>query len=97
VQLKGILKDKRRGKFTNVVLFLHENASANRTLATQKKLTNLGFQCLDHAPYSTDVAPSDYHLFNGLKKQLRGRHFSSVTEVIATPETWLDGQISETV
>jgi hypothetical protein len=30
-----------------------------------------------------------------LKKQLKGRHFSSNTEVIAAAETWLDGQISE--
>jgi hypothetical protein len=33
----------------------------HRALATQKKLTYLGFQCLDHPPYSTDRAPSDYH------------------------------------
>ena len=39
--------------------------------------------------------PSDYHLFPGLKKQLKGRHFSSDAEVIAAAETWLDGQISE--
>ena len=31
----------------------------------------------------------------GLKKQLRGRHFSSDTEVIAAAENWLDGQPSE--
>ena len=30
-----------------------------------------------------------------LKKQLKGRHFSSDTEVIAAAETWLDGQPSE--
>jgi len=58
-------------------------------------LTYLGFQCLDHPPYSPDLAPSDYHLFPGLKKQLTGRHFSSDTEVIAAAETWLDGQPSE--
>ena len=29
------------------------------------------------------------------KKQLKGRHFSSDAEVIATAETWLDGQPSE--
>jgi len=29
------------------------------------------------------------------KKQLKGRHFSSDTEVIAAAETWLDGQPSE--
>jgi len=41
------------------------------------------------------MAPSDYHLFLGLKKQLKGRHFSSDVEVIAAAETWLDGQLSE--
>jgi len=38
----------------------------------QKKLAYLGFQCLDHPPYSLDLAPLDYHLFPGLKKQLKG-------------------------
>jgi hypothetical protein len=37
----------------------------------------------------------DYHLFPGLKKQLKGRHFSSNTEIITAVETWLDGQTSE--
>jgi hypothetical protein len=35
-------------------------------------LAYLGFQCLDHPPYSPDLALSDYHLFRGLKKQLKG-------------------------
>jgi len=38
---------------------------------------------------------SDYHLFPGLKKQLKGRHFSSDAEVNAAAETWLDGKTSE--
>jgi len=69
VQLKDILKEKRRGKVTKGVLFLHENAPAHRTLATQKKLAYLGFHCLHHPPYSPDLAPSDYHLFPGLKNK----------------------------
>jgi len=36
-----------------------------------------------------DLAPSDYHLFPGLKKQLKGDHFSS-DAVIPAAETWLD-------
>jgi len=83
VQLEDILKEKCRGKVTKGVLFLHDNALAHRALATQKKLAYLNFQCLDHPPYSPDLAPSDYHLFPGLKKQLKGRHFLSDTEVIA--------------
>jgi len=53
-----------------------------------------GFQCLDHPSYSPDLAPSHYHLFSGLKKQLKVRHFSSDAEVIVAAETWLHGQPS---
>jgi len=95
VQLKDILKEKRRGKVTKGVLSLHDNALAHRALATQKKLAYLGFQYLHHPPYSLDLAPLDYHLFPGLKKQLKSCHFSSDVEVIAAAETWLDRQPSE--
>jgi hypothetical protein len=57
VQLKDILKEKRHGIFTKVFLLLHENAPGYRALATQKKLVYLIFQCLDHTPYSPDLAP----------------------------------------
>jgi len=89
VQLKDILKGKRCGKVTKGILFLHDNAPAHRALATQKKLAYMGLQCLDHPPYSPDLAASDYHLFPGLEKQSTGRHFSSDAEI------WLDGQPSE--
>jgi len=95
VQLKDILKEKRRGKVLKGVLFLHDNAPAHRALATQKKLAYLGFQCLVHPPYSPDLGPSDYNLLPGLKKQLKGRHFSSDAEVINAAENWFDGQISK--
>ena len=95
LQLKNILRVKRRGKITKEVLFLHDSAPAHRALATQKKLAYLGFQCLDHPPYSPDLASSDYHLFPGLKKHLKGRNFSSDAKVIVAAEIWLDGQRSE--
>jgi hypothetical protein len=41
VQLKNVLKEKRRGKFTKLALFLNDNAPAHRALATQKKLAYL--------------------------------------------------------
>jgi len=65
--IEGHLKVKRRGKITKVVLFLNDSALDNRALATQKKLACLGIHCLDHPPYSPDLAPSDYHLFPGPK------------------------------
>jgi len=95
VQVKDILKEKCCGEVTKVVLFLHDNALAHWALVNQKKLAYLGFQCLDHPTYSPDLALSDYHLFPGLKKQLKGCYFSSDAEVIAAAETLMDGQPSE--
>ena len=88
--MKFILKEKHRTKVTKRVLFLHDNAPAHWALSTQKKLAYLDFQRLDQPPYSPDLVPSDYNLFPGLKKQLKGRHFSSNVEVTAAMETWLD-------
>jgi len=68
VQLKDILKEKYHGKLTKGGLFLHGNAPVHRALANQHKLIFLGFQCLDHPPYSPDLALSHYRLFPGLKK-----------------------------
>jgi histone-lysine N-methyltransferase SETMAR len=64
-------------------------------LQTQKKMAYLGFQCLDHPPYSPDLVPSDYHLFPGLKI-MKVRHFSSEADFIAATENcWDNGQTSE--
>ena len=57
VQFKDTLKEKRRGKVSKGVLFLHDNFPAHRALATKKKLAYLCLQCLDHPPYSPDLAP----------------------------------------
>jgi histone-lysine N-methyltransferase SETMAR len=67
LQLKDISKEKRRGKVTKGVLFLHDNGPPHRTLATQKKLACQGFHHLDHPPYSPDLALSEYYVFPLLK------------------------------
>jgi hypothetical protein len=56
-------------------------------------LAYLGFQSLVHPKYSPDSAPSDYHLFPGLKKQLKCRHISSDTVVMAAAGSWLVDKI----
>jgi histone-lysine N-methyltransferase SETMAR len=75
LQLKDILKKKRREKFTKEVLLLHDNAPAHRAHATQKQMAYLGFHFLDHPPYSPNLSPSDYQLFSGLKKRIENSLF----------------------
>ena len=83
VQLTSILKENKSVRDKSFGLFLHESAPSDRALATQKKLAYLGFQRLDHPPYSPDLDPSAYHLFPGPKKQFKGRHFLSELKFIA--------------
>ena len=95
VQMKDILKEKCHRKATKGVLFLHDNAPADQALATQKKLAYLGFQCLDHSPYSPDLAPSDYHLFPGLKRQLKGHHFRPTwRSLLPRRPGWMDNLLN---
>jgi hypothetical protein len=75
VQLNGILKEKRHRTVTKGVLFLHDSVPAHWALATEKKLAYLGFQYLVHPPYSSVPAPSDYHLFPGLKTTVESLTF----------------------
>ena len=46
------------------------------------KINELKFELLLNAPYSPDLAPSDYFLFPNLKKWLSGQRFSNDEEVI---------------
>jgi histone-lysine N-methyltransferase SETMAR len=95
VQLKDISKEKKLRESHLGGLVLARQCTGLPRTYDPEKMAYLGFQCLDHPPYSPDLAPSDYHLFLGLKKHLKGRHFSSDTEVIAAAETWLNRQSSE--
>jgi transposase len=80
VQLKDILKEKRHGNITKLILFLYDNAPAHRMIATQKKLAYLDFQYHYHPPYSQDMAPTRV---TWTEKKLKGHHFWSNTDVIA--------------
>jgi histone-lysine N-methyltransferase SETMAR len=45
------------------------------------KINALQFELLPHAPYSPDLAPSDYFLFPNLKKWLGGKRLANNEEV----------------
>ena len=62
VQLKDILKEKRRGKLTKLVLFLHDNAPAHWTLATQKKLFQITHPLLRKWPCWTTTCSLDWKI-----------------------------------
>ena len=64
--------------------FLQDNAPVHTCRAALEKIGSAGFELVKHPPYSPDLAPSDYCLFNELKRHLRGTHFESAAALEET-------------
>jgi transposase len=52
------------------MLLLHDNARPQTARATIDALEMLKIEVLSHPPYSPDLAPSDFHFFPHLKRDL---------------------------
>jgi histone-lysine N-methyltransferase SETMAR len=52
------------------VLLHHDNARPHKARATQERIRELQRELFEHPPYSSDMAPSDFHLFGPLKTTL---------------------------
>ena len=74
------------------VLLHYDNIRPHTAAATVEMVQQLGFELLQHHPYSPDLVPSDYHIFSPLKEVLRGCRFSSDEEVKEAVHTWLPEQ-----
>jgi len=62
-QLNDAVKTKRPHLAMKKVLFHHDNEPAHTSLIAVAKLHELRFELLPHAPYSPDLAPSDFFCF----------------------------------
>lgn len=63
------------------VLFHHDNAPAHTATMTQLEIGLLGFDQVQHAPYSPDLAPMDFAVFPHVKAHLRGTRFNNFSEL----------------
>ena len=53
----------------------------HRACQTVEKIEEMGWELLQHLPYSPDLAPSDFHLFEPLKESLGGIKFENDEDV----------------
>lgn len=85
-RVEEAMKEKRPERKAKDVLFLQDNARPHTAKLTKAKLKAIGWEVLEHPPYSPDLAPSDFHLFLSLKGNIRGKKFDNREAV----ETWLE-------
>jgi transposase len=77
------------------ILLLHDNARPHTAPATIEALKTLKFEVLSHPPYSPDLAPSDFHFFPHLKRDLKGTRFTSDDEVKQSMMSWIKQRTPE--
>ena len=83
MRLSRALKDKRSqyNERHDKVILQHDNARPHVAKVDKTYLETLKWEVLPHLPYSSDVAPSDYHLFRSMAHGLADQHFRSYEEV----------------
>jgi histone-lysine N-methyltransferase SETMAR len=94
------IKDLRRRvcrvrRSTLRIMLLHDNARLHTACAMIDALEMLKFEVLSHPPYSPDLAPSDFHFFPHLKRDLKGTHFTSDDEVKQAVTLWIKQRTPE--
>lgn len=67
---------------------MQQNAPAHKSHVFMQTILDLGFQLLEHLPFSPDMASSDYHVFLQLKESLKSHKFSFNEEMIEAVEAW---------
>ena len=84
-KLKTAVQEKRPSLANRMgVTFQHDNARPHASLKTWKKLLELNWDVLPHPPYSPDLVPSDFYLFQRLEKFFDGKNFSGREDIKLT-------------
>ena len=89
-RLHCAILEKRRGKVSDGMLLLHNNASIHKCNIIQTAIRKAGFVELNHPGYCPDIAASDDYLFSNLNIFVCGKNFSPDDEAIDTVENHLN-------
>ena len=92
IRLKRAIAEKRPEYATRhgALIFHLDNARPHVAIPVKNYLENSGWEVLPHPPYSSDLAPSDYHLFWSMQNALTGIWFTSEQGI----KNWLDSFVA---
>lgn len=91
-KLAKAINKKRPNKIDKKIYLLHDNASPHKSNVVAATIAHHNFTELYHAPYSPDLAPSDYFLFKNLKQELRGTNWEQISDAKSVVKSFFKGK-----
>ena len=91
---EGRNERQAQGKWTRRIQLLHD-ASAHTAAKTLPAIRHIGFSQLEHPPYSTELAATDYDLLSAMKKYIRGTRFFDLQGLASALYQWENGTLNE--
>jgi len=91
MRLSRALKDKwpRYNERHEKVILQYDNARPHVAKSVKTYLEALKWKILPHPLYSSDIAPSDYHLFRSMAHSLADQHLRSYEEIKVWIDMWI--------
>ncbi|GFO50014.1 histone-lysine N-methyltransferase SETMAR [Plakobranchus ocellatus] len=82
-KLRHAVRRKKPGLLRRGVVLQHDNPTPHTAKRTKQWLERYRWDIIPHPAHSPDLAPSDFHLFEPLKRHLGGKKFEDEDELIA--------------
>ncbi|GBP85704.1 Mariner Mos1 transposase [Eumeta japonica] len=97
MRLRQALKEKRLRYYSrhDKISLLHDNSCPHAAVPVKKYLKILDWEVLPHPPYSSDIAPSDYHLFRSMAHALSEQRFTSCEGTKNWVDSWIASKDKE--
>ena len=81
-KLRRSNQNKRSRMLTKGAILLHDNAQPYTMACTNALIKHFNWEIFDHPPYSSDLAPSNYHFSTKMKVWLATQHFHTNEELV---------------
>lgn len=69
---------------------LQDNCTAHTARSTLARAKELGFEVLEHPPYSPDIAPTDYYFFRSFKSEFKRTSYANLSTLKAAFRSFVD-------
>jgi hypothetical protein len=79
-------------KTAKKIVLLHENVRPHMANLTKAAMAAVGWEIVNHPPYSPGLASSDLHLFGPMKVHVGVQKFRADDELKRSVKNWLSSQ-----